>query len=173
MRRYEAPRHPPRHFAPAPDTHPRRRRLSETSQEDGEAIDDGASSPKRARVDENSFFDHVKRELGERAHHHVTSILQRKPEVVRALTDRCHRAVVMKGRHHMVHNKNAFVAGMRAAFEIDGVITSFFSFEGFKIIIFVDDDFDKGSLEAIVADEGFKSQFCLFDHRGCVEVALE
>lgn len=170
--RYEHPPPRPRPFvAPPEPERPRRRRLSETSQEDGEV----QNFPKRSRPEdeEHVFFTNVKRELGDRAHHHVFSILQRKPEIKQMLTDRCRRAIVMKARHHMVHNKNAFVAGVRNALDVDGVITSFFSFEGFKVIIFVDDDFQKDVLEPIVEDDSFRTQYCEFDYRNCVEVTLE
>lgn len=172
VRRFQNDQPPPRpRQDDDDDMRSRRRRVSETSQEDGEVH----PTAKRARSDENEhpFFASVKAQLGDRAHHHVSSILQRKPEIMQMLTDRCRRAIVMKAKHHMVTNKNAFVAGLRNALDVEGVITSFFSFEGFKVIIFVDDDFRVESVEPVVMDDNFRSQYCEFDFRNCVDVALD
>lgn len=113
---------------------------------------------------ESAFAKRVRHLLGERAHHHVGSIASRKPDIGRLLEDKCTRALVFKGRHYTVQNKNEFIGGIKTALEMPGVLLCFFSWEGFKVVVFVDDEeFRMDEFEAVATDEAFRTKYVDLD----------
>ena len=117
------------------------------------------------------FLRNVHDRLGERAAHHLSNVLP--PRVMTAVVTTCARALVYPGNHWMVPDRRSFVNEMRHAITAPGVLSMFFDWSGFRIVMFVDDaQVDRADIAAILNTPSFVTRFGEFEANSYSEVLL-
>ena len=117
------------------------------------------------------FFQCVHDRLGERAAHHLSKVLPQR--VMTTVVASCDRALVYPGKHWMVPDRRAFVNEMRHAITAPGVLSIFFDWSGFRLVVFVDNtEVDRAAIADMLQAESFVTRFGDFDVQSCSDVLL-
>lgn len=153
------PVQPPRRPAPPP----KRQRSESPPRSDQSGGADVSTS--------EAFLRIVHDRLGERAAHHLQCVLP--PRVMAAVVTTCSRALVYPGKHWTVPDRRAFVNEMRHAVTAPGVLSIFFDWSGFRLVVFVDDEqVDHAAIADILNAQSFVSRFGEFDAQAFSEVLM-
>jgi len=119
-----------------------------------------APSPRRgaAPAADGSFGARVRSAFGDNASTFVTSVLP--PTVRRELEARCDCAIAATASRWSVPDRKAYVTSVRDRLAMRGVLSVFFEWTSFRLVLFVESgSFDTEALLKVLQDVDFKTEF--------------